>query len=69
MAIKDKVPKGAEIRKLRESAGITQTQAAESMFVTLRTWQHWEAGNHKMRILMWVLFQTNVENDYWKKKK
>lgn len=36
-------PKPAEIREARESVGMTQTEAAQVIYSTLRAWQEWEA--------------------------
>jgi len=36
-------PKPADIRAARESAGMTQTEAAQLIYSTLRAWQEWEA--------------------------
>lgn len=35
-------PTPAEIRAAREAAGLTQTQAAQVIYSTLRAWQNWE---------------------------
>jgi DNA-binding transcriptional regulator YiaG len=35
---------------------ITQAQAAEAVDVTLRTWQHWEAGSRAMPPGLYRLF-------------
>lgn len=56
------VPRPEQIRKLRESAGMTQTAAAKLVFVTLRTWQNWEAGKHEMNPVLWHCFQTHARN-------
>jgi len=40
---------GPELRLLRESAGLTQTAAAELCGVSLRQWQHLEAGTRGLR--------------------
>lgn len=53
------VPKPQQIRKLRESAGLTQTAAANLLFVTLRTWQNWEAGKHEMNAVLWDVFKCH----------
>lgn len=36
-------PTPAEIREARDAAGMTQTQAAQLIYSTLRAWQEWEA--------------------------
>jgi DNA-binding transcriptional regulator YiaG len=35
-------PTPAQIRATREAADLTQSQAAELIYATLRTWQNWE---------------------------
>ena len=40
---------------LRASLEITQQEAAESVHVTLRAWQMWEAGQRKMPAGIWEL--------------
>jgi putative transcriptional regulator len=42
-------PKPAEIRAQREAAGLTQTEAAELVYSTLRTWQSWETEGEEQR--------------------
>jgi DNA-binding transcriptional regulator YiaG len=48
-------PKPNAIRTLRASLGVTQQEAAESVHVTLRAWQMWEAGQRKMPAGIWEL--------------
>jgi DNA-binding transcriptional regulator YiaG len=55
-----------QIKKARQDAGLTQTQAAKLIGSTLRTWQNWEApegsGNHRqMPEPAWRLFQLLTE--------
>lgn len=38
-------PTPAEIRAAREAAGLTQAEAAEKIYATLRAWQNWEADD------------------------
>lgn len=57
MSAKPDSPKGAEIRGLRESFGISQTQAAEMVYSTLRTWQNWEAEEVSMHPAIWAWFK------------
>lgn len=54
-------PKPAEIVRLREAAGLTQTEAAELVCSTLRTWQDWEAGIARMHGGLWRLFNIEVK--------
>ena len=44
------------IRQARQTAELTQTQAAHLMGVTRRTWQSWESGQHRMPSATWRLF-------------
>lgn len=41
-----------ELKKLRKSLGLTQEEAAKSIYVTLRSWQNWETKkgmqNHRV---------------------
>jgi len=46
----------AAIKQARHSAGHTQTKAAQSVFVALRTWQDWEAGKRRMPQSAWILY-------------
>jgi putative transcriptional regulator len=41
--IKMKSPTLKQIRSARKKAGLTQTQAAELIYSTQRTWQDWES--------------------------
>jgi len=43
------------ICNLRASLEITQQEAADSVHVTLRAWQMWEAGQRKMPAGIWEL--------------
>jgi putative transcriptional regulator len=53
-------PAPANIRSAREAAGLTQTQAAELVHGTLRTWQQWEAGDRRMHAGLWELFRLKA---------
>ena len=49
------------IRAVRAAAGLTQTEAASVVHVTLRSWQNWEADegsrdHHKMPVGLFELF-------------
>lgn len=54
-------PKPREILEARLAANLTQTQAAEMIHSTLRTWQDWEAGIARMHPGLWELFLTKLE--------
>ncbi len=49
-------PKPEEIKRLRVYYGFTQKEAADSVHVTIRTWQWWEAGDRQMPLGLWELF-------------
>lgn len=53
-------PAPEDVRAARESAGLTQTQAAEMVRGTMRAWQEWEAGNRRMHPGLWELFQRKL---------
>lgn len=48
-------PSPQKIRTLRATLGLTQQEAADSVHVTLRAWQLWEAGQRKMPAATWEL--------------
>lgn len=53
-------PSPAEVREAREGAGLTQTQAAELVHVSLRNWQQWEGAERKMHPAFWELFRLKL---------
>jgi len=57
-------PSPEEIRIAREAAGLTQSQAANLVYVSLRNWQQWEAteGTNKrpMHPAFWELFRIKL---------
>lgn len=52
-------PTAQQIIAARAAAGITQTEAAELIYASLRTWQNWEApaGNGNARDMPPALFE------------
>lgn len=50
-------PKPSEILAAREAAGLTQTQAAELIWGTLRAWQDWETDGDQNRRMHPGLFE------------
>lgn len=46
-------PRPREVAQLREEMGLTQTEAGELLYATLRTWQDWEGGRRRMPALAW----------------
>ncbi len=53
-------PTTEEIRSARQSAGLTQTQAAALIHGTMRAWQEYEAGNRRLHPGLWELFQRKL---------
>lgn len=57
-------PKPEEIRAAREAARLSQTEAAELCFSTLRSWQNWEAGEaaggSRMHPAIWAYWKSQV---------
>lgn len=58
-------PKPAEIRAAREAAGLTQSEAAVLVHVSLRAWQRYEEGSEdgtkRMHPAMWELFLIKLD--------
>lgn len=53
-------PKPAEIRKLRESAGLTQTDAGALIHASMRAWQDYEGGQRRLHPGLHDLFRTRL---------
>jgi DNA-binding transcriptional regulator YiaG len=53
-------PTPAQIRMVREQAGLTQTEAARMVHAGLRAWQHWEMGDRTISLATWELFTLKV---------
>ena len=53
-------PAPEAIRAGREAASLTQTDAATLVHSTLRRWQEWEAGKHRMHPGLWELFKLKT---------
>lgn len=49
-------PSPADVRAMREDAGLTQKEAAAEVYVDLRTWQKWEGAERTMPAGLWELF-------------
>lgn len=52
-------PSPAEIKSARLAAGLTQTQAAQLVHASLKTWQNWESESgeaRKIPLASWELF-------------
>ena len=52
--MKPQSPKPEEIKQLRERHGLTQRRAARMVFVSVRAWQCWEGGEHRMNPIIWA---------------
>ncbi|MGZ8220089.1 MAG: helix-turn-helix domain-containing protein [Methylobacter sp.] len=49
-------PTPEQIIQARTDAGLTQTQAAETIHCSLGAWKKWESGERKMHPAFWELF-------------
>jgi len=54
-------PSPSEIERARWATGLTQTQAADVVYVTRRAWQLWEAGDRRMNLAFFELFQIKTK--------
>jgi DNA-binding transcriptional regulator YiaG len=55
-------PSPDEIRKAREEVGLTQTEAAERIWMSLRAWQDWEGGKRAMLPIAFWAFQQKIKH-------
>lgn len=53
-------PSPEQIREARQAAGLSQTEAADLIHSTLRTWQDWEACKARMHPGLWELFTLKL---------
>ena len=53
-------PVPSEIKAWRESAGLTQAQAAALIGYTARAWENWEQGIRPMRPVLFDLARRSV---------
>ena len=56
-------PDPEDVRAARNSAGLTQEQAAQVIGATRRAWQEWEAGRRNMPGAKWELFQIKTRGE------
>lgn len=54
-------PAPQEVKDARGEAELTQSQAADLVFVTLNAWQRWEAGDSRMPPAAWWLFRLRTK--------
>lgn len=59
-AKKQHSPTPAAIRDARIAAGLTQTEAAQTVRASLRGWQQWEAGDRAMPPGLFELFMLKT---------
>jgi transcriptional regulator with XRE-family HTH domain len=50
-------PEPEQVKDARRIAHMTLREAAAAVGVSLRAWQHWEAGTRRMPVSAWELFQ------------
>lgn len=53
-------PSPDAIRQARAVAGHSQSEAARIAYATLRSWQAWEAGERRMPLANFVLYQLRT---------
>jgi putative transcriptional regulator len=53
-------PRAQDIKDARASAKLSQSEAADLVDATLRSWQGWEAGERRMPLGLWRLFQARL---------
>lgn len=57
------IPTKQQIKAARIAAGLTQAQAGQLLHANVRTWQQWEAGDRKMHLAFWELFQLKLSKE------
>jgi putative transcriptional regulator len=53
-------PRPPEILAARTASGLTQTEAAELIYCSLRAWQDWEGGQRPMHPAFWELWKIRA---------
>lgn len=53
-------PTPEQIKQARIDAGLTQTQAASTIYKNIRTWQQWEKGDREMDVAFFELFKIKT---------
>lgn len=59
---RQQAPTAEAVRAAREKSGLTQTGAASLVYVGVRTWQKWEAGDTTMSGAVFELFKLKSGN-------
>ena len=49
-------PTPAQVKAVREAAGLTQAECSGLVWVNIRTWQGWEQGEYPTPLGLWELF-------------
>lgn len=57
-------PTPEQVKAARTAAGHSQTQAAETIYKGLRTWQQWEKGERAMDPALFELYLIKTEQQY-----
>ncbi|GAB4181270.1 MAG: hypothetical protein Tsb002_01080 [Wenzhouxiangellaceae bacterium] len=53
-------PTPEQLKQFRKEAGITQKQAADLLYVSLRAYQYWEDGSREMIPALFELLRVKV---------
>jgi len=53
-------PHSSEISAARVRLGLTQQEAADLLYLTLRAWQRYEYGERRMHPALWELFKIKT---------
>lgn len=57
---KNRAPTPEELRSARNAAGMTQTEAAETVHMSMRAWQQWEGDERTMPPGLFELFMIKT---------
>lgn len=57
---KNRAPTPEEVRSARNAAGMTQTEAAETVHMSMRAWQQWEGDERTMPPGLFELFMIKT---------
>ena len=55
-------PSPEQIRAARETLGLTQTEAGALIYVGLRAWQQYEAGDRRLHPGLWELWRIKTRH-------
>lgn len=54
-------PTKEQVKATRESAGLTQAEAAALLYLTVKAWGAWEQGVRRMSPGYWELFNLKIK--------